>query len=274
MRCFYINLETQPERRLFVERNFSIHAPKWELERIAAVGKQYIHEHAIAGRLRDGEKGCLLSHINAIRESTKYDGHVLIAEDDVMLGPNSCRVMESALQAFGPTEWDILFTDVCVPEKLSMIELFQLRKNLFANSQIKFLPLKSLVFAGSTAYILHERAKEKILGMLCALRQLDIPYDLLLRQWIRNSRLNGNVIFPFATTLSQYAESSLIQLTETQATDAAWNAFRRLTWFDAEHCPDDPLEGVKRIPPSYYDPMTDGFTQILRVLFASNFKTK
>ena len=275
MRCLYINLAAQTDRRAFLERNFATHAPsEWQLQPISAVEPQYVHSHAVSGKLRDSEKACLLSHTAAIAESMQCDGHVMIVEDDVLFGPSSCLVIEEALQILGDTAWDILFTDVCIPSTHSMIDLFELRRSLLANSQLNLLPLQHYIFAGSTAYIVHESAKEKILTMLRAVAQFDLPYDLLLRQWIHDARLKGYVIYPFATSLSSHAESSQIQPGETEATDAAWNAFRRLVWFDAEQCPEDPVRSIGRIDPSYYDPMTTDFAQILRVMLAADFKIK
>jgi len=58
-------------------------------------------------------------------------------------------------------------------------------------------------------------------------------YDLLLRGLCREGALKMKVVFPFATSLSRFAEGSAIQ-SGSDVTERLWNAFRRLAWFDRD----------------------------------------
>ncbi len=41
-------------------------------------------------------------------------------------------------------------------------------------------------------------------------------------------------MFPFVTTVSDWAESSQIQTDDTAYTDLTWNTFRKLIWMDRD----------------------------------------
>ncbi len=275
MRAFYINLEDQLERRQFVEHNFVSNAySNWTLQRIPAVGTSFIRENNIGGQLRESEMACFFSHMLAIEQSLQHDGHIMVLEDDVLFGPSSCRLIENSLQRLSDKPWDILYTDVGVTKLHSMQDLFCSRNDLVARSDFTLLDLSQLIFVGATAYIINAHAKEKVLNMLRAITQFNIPYDLKLRHWIWTGQLEGFAIYPFATSLSRFAENSQIQPADTQITDAALNAFRRLVWVDAERSSDDPLESIKRIPSSYYDSSSQDFIKILAVMLSANFKLK
>ncbi len=275
MRAIYINLEDQQERRQFVEHNFVSHAySSWTLHRIAAVGPEYIRENNIRGQLRDSEKACFVSHMLAIERSLQYDGHIMVLEDDVLFGPSSCRLIENSLQRLSDKPWDILYADIGVSRPDSMLELFCSRINLVAQSDFALLNLPQLHFGGATAYIINAHAKDKVLGMLRAITQIDRPYDLALRDMINKGQLEGFAIYPFATSLSRFADNSQIQPAADQIFDAALNAFRRLVWVDAERSSVDPLESIKRIPSSFYDPSSQDFIKILGVRLSANFKVK
>lgn len=233
MHCIYINLDQQIERRNFVEDNFSHHVPaNWALHRFTAIDSKYLPE-GLLGKLRDTEKACFLSHIGALEMAMTFAGDVLILEDDVWFGPSSIGLIDMARQSLGENEWDLLFTDLCIVNPRDMLDLFQLRKEWDNSKQVRLLDLSKTMFAGATAYIVRQESKSKLLQALKRLTRLDAPYDLVLRHWIQQQQLTARGIFPFATSLSLYAESSQVQLKETEVTDACWNAFRRLVCVDA-----------------------------------------
>jgi GR25 family glycosyltransferase involved in LPS biosynthesis len=71
MKCFYINLDSETERRSAIEKNFSSHAKAgWELVRVPAVDTRQVEERRVRGSLRPAEKACFLSH-QSILETQK-----------------------------------------------------------------------------------------------------------------------------------------------------------------------------------------------------------
>jgi GR25 family glycosyltransferase involved in LPS biosynthesis len=215
-----------------------------------------------------------LSHGKAIKSSLSHEGHALILEDDVFFGPSSLGLIDSALEVIETNEWDILFTDICVPRTQWMVTLFEKRRELLAEQRFELYELHERVFAGATAYLVHEKSKEKVLAALSGLDEPNTPYDLFLRSCIHKRMIKGFVVFPFATSLSDFAESSQIQERKTQLTDSAWNAFRRMMWVDAERMGIDPVARLESTPASYFDEQSQNFLKILGVQLSANFVAK
>lgn len=239
MLACYINLEAATARRVSVERNVAEHLPPhWRVERFAAIDTAAAR--ARPGSLRDPDKACNLSHRGVIERSLQHDEHVMVLEDDVLFGPRSAANIESAVASLPEGSWDVLYTDICVPELQSMLELIRFRRQLIATGQATFLDLAQMQFAGATAYIVNRNAKTKLLAMIDRQRSLDQPYDLFLRDRFAARELNARVMFPFPTSLSEHADASSIQ-TAGGLTDYVWNAFRRLVWADRD------LAQVKRL---------------------------
>jgi GR25 family glycosyltransferase involved in LPS biosynthesis len=234
MECFFINMDAQPERRDFLQRNFAQYkAPGWFLSRIQAADPAYIRSHGVAGAIRDGEKGCFVSHQLALREALDAPGHAFILEDDAMFGPNACAAIEGTLAQLEPGSWDLLFTDTSIYYAPLMLSLLQQRRELREAGAQTLIDMNEIAFCGSTAYVVNESAKEKLLGLITP-PSLDEPYDVFLRRLIRESKLRALLTLPFATTVSDFADSSTIQDEHSDAERVLLNAFRRLAWADRD----------------------------------------
>ncbi len=236
MECHFINLDEAIDRRLSIESNFDAHRTKdWQLTRFPAINTHYIHHHKVAGTLRDSEKACFMSHRRLIGDQIGTDEPPLILEDDARFGVNTFTQIDHFLNTKSDdVGWDILFTDVAVVDPKTMIDLFLLRRNLASPCFTQLLDLSTLQFAGATAYLLNPPSIEKIYTYLGTATPLDIPYDLFLRQLIWEGKIKGYVMFPFVTTVSDWAESSQIQTLDTAYTDLTWNTFRKLMWIDRD----------------------------------------
>src|SRR4051812_24662137 len=98
MECFFINLDSQVERRRYLEASFNAcKAPGWFLTRVKAIDAAYLASQPAQGKMRNPEKGCFLSHRLAIETSLEAPGHALILEDDAMFGPSSCASIDGAI---------------------------------------------------------------------------------------------------------------------------------------------------------------------------------
>jgi GR25 family glycosyltransferase involved in LPS biosynthesis len=231
MECFYINLAGQTQRRDFLQSSFNTHKkPGWFLTRIQAVDAAQVQQAQVPGRIRDGEKGCFLSHRQAIEASLEAPGHALILEDDAMFGPGSCARIASALAAMGEGNWDLLFTDLIIPHPPLMAAMLHMRRELGEGEQ-RLLDLNELNYCGATAYVVHENFKQRLLDLMGE-RSLDTPYDLHLRSKVQAGGARAFAAFPFPTSLSPLADQS--QLQGGEGIDFYWNVFRRFIWADRD----------------------------------------
>lgn len=229
MKCTYINLDSAAERRLLTEDNFrKFGATGWQLERFAALDKAFVAQQGIPGTLQPGEKGCFLSHRAVIRDNLDAGAPILVMEDDAVWCDVTCSTIDNFLQVSDRYDWDIIFTDVCLPAVHDMVELVRLRHQLSDAQEVKLLDLSKRAFAGSTSYIVNHHSLAKIDAILHSVEGLDIPYDLFLRHLIWNKHLKGLMFFPFITSVSELSSASQIQQANT--TDTVWNAFRQLAW--------------------------------------------
>jgi GR25 family glycosyltransferase involved in LPS biosynthesis len=90
---YYLNLDSQPERREFMESQFKY----WEIEnytRISAYdGRDDDLSEIISGsypeNMTSGEVGCVTSHLKAIKQwyETTNEPYLMVMEDDCWLGP-------------------------------------------------------------------------------------------------------------------------------------------------------------------------------------------
>ncbi|GHU33934.1 hypothetical protein AGMMS50256_26830 [Betaproteobacteria bacterium] len=232
----------------------------------------FVLSHAVEGKILPTEKACFLSHKKAIERSLEGNQNVLILEDDAQFGPNSFNFLK-ILDDMQDDSTDIVFTDICVGGNNDMIELFFLRKNLIRDSTFQLIDLKDFFWAGATSYLIFNQAKRKILNLIETLHSYNLPYDLQLRQWINDEKLNAKFIFPFATTVSKLSASSNIQTTgnNQQISAAASDAFRRLVWADSERISESPIDGLSKIEEDFFDARTSMFTRILSVFLYSVF---
>lgn len=233
MKCIYINLENAVERRAAIEANWAAYKGNdWQLERFPAVDTHYIEQHAVPGSLRPGEKACFFSHSAAIEMNRGATSPLFLMEDDMVLGPSTADTVDNFLRVSGSYDWDIVFTDVCIPNPATMLDLIKLRHELAGSDSVRLLDLKDMVFAGSSAYIVNHQSLDKLSGLLAQEEELNSPYDLVLRKLVYQKKLKALVFFPFVTSLSEDSETSQIQ--QDVSTDLIWNSFRKLVWVDRE----------------------------------------
>lgn len=83
-----------------------------------------------------------------------------------------------------------------------------------------------------------------------------------------NNRLRAFVTFPFATTLSPYAENSQIQQARN-IQEAVMNAFRRLMWLERDI--DQATQTIDRVSLDAQDAETAAFLKILATVLSPRF---
>lgn len=231
MECFYINLDSAMQRRKNLESNFNaVRQPHWNLTRHPAKDVAFVGAQKIPGRLRPSEKACFASHRDLILQSMRVEGHVMILEDDACFGRLTCEAVDRHIVANGQlTGWDIIYTDVGIPNIGDMVEMVRMRQQLDP-ATLNFFDLRAVAYAAATAYIVHKDSKRKLYDLLSQAATLDVPYDLYLRKLVVESRITALAAFPFVTTLSDDADISQIQLGAHGVTETALGLFRKMIW--------------------------------------------
>ena len=235
MKSIYINLDSAIGRRSSIEESFARHNKAgWTLERFPAFDAAYVKAHKVQGTLRDEEKACFLSHRKVIEQNAEADHHIFILEDDACFAPATFQIIDGLLRPPTPfVEWDLLFTDVGITSIGAMADLVRLRRELAPKQQIKLLDLKTLPFFGTTAYIVNKNALGKI-WRLTAAEQLNAPFDLCVRHFVRDGTLKAFVAFPFLTSASKHAFQSTQQPKSTERADLLWTLFKNMTWIEGD----------------------------------------
>jgi GR25 family glycosyltransferase involved in LPS biosynthesis len=270
--AFYINLQSSPSRRALLESNFRLFMPSWKLHRVEAIERRDVT--AGQGKISEAESACYLSHVRALEHAQASGGHSLILEDDAFFGAQSSQLVSRSLELLNNQRWDILFLDVCIPQPVVMMQLFMMRKALRESDQISLLNLAQYGFSAATSYIVHADSRHKLLNLLGNQNTIKLPYDLQLREWVHQGALTAQAIFPYASTLSQAADTSNIQQSEFGITEATWNAFRRFMWIGAEDSAVDPVAAIRALPEGFCDQNTESFLQILRASLSDRFRHK
>jgi GR25 family glycosyltransferase involved in LPS biosynthesis len=234
MDCFYINLESAKDRSLHIEKNFAAcKKPGWTLTRFPAIDKAYVASNNIAGTAKPAEKACFLSHQILMGQHLGDYKSYLILEDDAAFGARTCTLIDTVLEHKQGADWDILFTDVCIANILTMFDLVKHRRSLGEKKvDVEIMNLRGVEFAGSTAYIVNGKSKRKVYDALSAYTNVDLPYDLFLRQLAHRGALNIHSLFPFVTTLSDYCDESQIKAAGLNPIDLAFNMFRKMIWVE------------------------------------------
>lgn len=273
MDCYFINLDAAAERRAALEASFERHRkPGWNLIRYPAIDKEFVTRQRIGGSRSPAEKGCFLSHKKVIGQHADDGKPILVLEDDAVFGARSFEVVDDVLQRNLHLNWDILFTDICVPAAATMLDLIRVRRALVAKDEVTLVDLSKMTqFAAATAYIVNGHAKRRVLGLLDASAEINVPYDLYLRKLILDGALKAFTVFPFATSVSDASESSQIQLSESRATTLVWNLFRRMVWVgrDLEQCRAS-LEIVRR---QLCDEEAEAFGVLFAAMASAKYKT-
>lgn len=272
MKYSFINLNDSIDRKEFVFENFRKYSHREKnIIRVEAVDTNYVNEYKVAGKLKPNEKACYLSHCKAIELSMKHDDHVFIAEDDVLFCERSTKVIEKVIDSLNPASWDILYTDLCFPNADSMLSLFLKRRQFDKDGKLQLLNLSNIRFCGATAYIINKSSKQKVLDLLSK-TEINLAGDIVFRHAIHSKKLKGFALFPFVTSLSQYAENSQIQAGDDLVPDLLFNAYRRLVWLGRDV--KVALSTIDRIDNDIYNEDSDAFCGLFRAMLSTKIKTK
>jgi len=235
MLALYINLKVAAARRGALEAQVeALPRGQWILQRFEAIDTQDDLCRNAPGRITDREKACLLSHRTLLTQMLEVGAGLpfMVWEDDVLVSPATLGAVEHFLAQAAPGSWDLLYTDLIVPDLGSMLELLARRRALQARQAVEILDLRDRSFAGASSYLVNPRSLEKVVDLLHGTVGLNEPVDLLLRRFIHEGALNARALFPFVTSVSDASLQSQIQTDADTGTDLAWTLFRRLMWIE------------------------------------------
>lgn len=260
------------KRKENIESVFKAYQQQGILNRFEAITSDDVQKKNILGNISNSEKACFLSHASLIFEHDQETQPFMVMEDDVVFCQSTFQTIEKMLVAMQEVAWDILYTDVCIPMPTTMIDLIQLKKSMLDNDSFRLLDLKNIHFAGATSYIVNNNSVEKLSQLLNSERELNVPYDLFLRNKIHTNELNGFAIFPFVTSLSDDSFNSQIQPGSSINADFVWNTYRKLIWTGSRL--DDTEKYVKKIQDELTDPMSNAFSSIISACLSHKFTFK
>jgi GR25 family glycosyltransferase involved in LPS biosynthesis len=278
MECFYINLDEATERKSSFENNFLKNKKdQWHLSRFTAINSNYVETNKIKGGISNSNKACNLSHKFVIKKNLDSKVPVFIMEDDTIIGKETSKLIDATLDSLAKNKsyykWDILYTDVCISDAKTIIELIYKKKNLSKKKKFELLDLSKIkYFAGLSAYILNPNSIKKIYKLINQEESFNLPLDLYIRKLIHLNKLKGFVIFPFVTSLSKKSLISQIASTETSSADLIWNTFRMMIWTEKNIETYKPLlEKIKQI---MCDEESNQFGTIISSLISNKFTLK
>jgi GR25 family glycosyltransferase involved in LPS biosynthesis len=227
-----INLAEATDRWQSVSESHRLYVgEKVPLSRLTAADKASPLVQAAEGKLTPAEKGCLLSHVAALRQCASLAGTFhWIAEDDVAFGPSTLARLGALLSQLARGNWDILFTDVMVAGPASALDVWGHFLSHQRRESTGILDLSGVAFGGTTSYIVNARSIPRILALVEGIRALDTPWDLLLRRFSQDKKLSVLTTLPFLTRASR--APSQIQA-QTELIDW-WSALRDLMFCDAD----------------------------------------
>jgi GR25 family glycosyltransferase involved in LPS biosynthesis len=279
VKAVYINLDSALERRAEIEKSFEkTRKPGWSLLRQSAV--RVADSNYIGPRLRrtgssltlsPAEEGCYLSHRAVIDLYAGRDAPVLVLEDDALFAAHSFEIIDGFLNSKEAEAWDLIFTDVIIPNADGMLSLFKL-KNSLTERALRVIDLATLPFAGATAYVVKPGIASKLVAWLSDPDFESMPYDMAIRKLIYKRRLRACVLFPFPTSVNAYANRSQIQDQNASTADILWNTFRQMVWIGAN--PIDLQETLKNIDELYVDEDSRTLGTILSALASRSYVPK
>ncbi len=258
MEAFYINLDAATLRRQAIEASFREAAqPGWNLQRFPATAladPAYTGprlRHVGSGRkLSLGEEGCYLSHRSVIERHAQAGAPFMVLEDDAIFAPPSISLIDGFMNSGLANDWDLIFTDVIIPDANGMLELFRMRQSQ-RPGQVWVIDLAARIFVGSSAYIVTPKAAAILAERLHAPALESVPYDMAIRRLVYDKELRACALFPFPTTVGETAQESQIQNTVTSTADHLWTTYRQMVWVGAQ---DTPVQGaLRQIDERYVD---------------------
>jgi len=272
--AYFINVSTALSRREKIEDSYrhSGFSDDWSLTRFEALTPASPLVLVNDGSATDKLKANYLSHIECARAAIDSDNHLLIAEDDTIFCGQTEAWANQLFTMLPEAAWDVIFADIYVADSTRMPKLLRIRHSCMTNNRLMVYGAEFWdgPWAGAGCYIINKRSKEKFVKVL-ETAQVITPFDLALREATRSRLLNGVIVFPFITSVSDEADKSQVRAADDMIETTLFHYFRRLIWVGAQH-DEDSLRRIKeeiaRLVPTPPHPEVDILNAIMGPLLS------
>lgn len=278
MDCFYINLKDDKQRRKQIEKSFAENKTAgWTLHRFNAIDVDYVTQNNISGKLRPIEKACCLSHMQIIKQNRESTKPIMIVEDDTHFGKKSCHLITQFTRLMDQKEWDLLYFDLTIPDPQQMVKIARLRRNLQRTKGMQLLNLEDINYAGSMSYVINPKSLKRLDKFFDNNKELNIPFDLIFRNFVRDQQLKAFATFPFLTSSCDLSMQSSIQLQNIDdpvaySKDYLWYMFRKLIWNERDI--DQIAPEIADINAEMNTPETKLYGQLIAACLSDDFPRK
>lgn len=206
----FINLDRSTQRRDQMQaqlRKFEF-APAYE--RFPAIDGSTL-AHQPHGRIAAGELGAFYSHTEVLTDAARRSMPVHVLEDDAILSPHTCAVLDEVVAAGLLDRFDLLLTDTFVLPDLGMLKALSAAFDTARSGPAGQMGLNSLQvmdvsgqnFACLTSYIMGPKGFGGVLPLLRIELQKgpSLPIDLFLRQCATSGVIRVGLLAPFVTSI-------------------------------------------------------------------------
>jgi GR25 family glycosyltransferase involved in LPS biosynthesis len=268
---YFINLDRSIARRKSFEEMVARVGASERYQRFPAVDGRAVSP-GIPTKLRPGEVGCYMSHLNALKQP--HAGHVHIVEDDAEFAPGIVDMIDQTIARVTDAtknQWDMIFTEVIVSyDTHTFQKLFASYSEFQRDGTVSLIAMKDIHYWGMSSYIVNAKSIAKVAAILESGGPNALPEDHL-RVEIRAGRLNAIVVVPFLTSVSAHNDVSEIIAPENDAITQVVSQFRRAFYIHADHSA--LLAEVKRLSrDTHVPPLTELYAQIMRFVFSNASK--
>lgn len=205
----YINLKRSTKRNEYIQQELKNAELMEYFTRFEAIDGDDFSTTIGDSKLNIYKKACYASHLQALKESLKYNKHIHIIEDDIALSKVFPNVLEYFFKSLEDDTWDIFFTSFTVPIYKPYYDFFlQYVKNDKSDEKtINFFDMNNIPVTKAHSYIINKNSKEKIVSKLEE-NNFQLPIDLAMQELIEQNYIKAYSVYPFIST-HQYLESTI-----------------------------------------------------------------
>jgi GR25 family glycosyltransferase involved in LPS biosynthesis len=236
LNVYFINLESATDRRSTLEANLREMAPHWRIHRIKAVTREEASlQPPFNAADNSSATACYLSHLKAIEAALSSEGPAVIMEDDTQLGRQSAALIEQLLNSLPSESWDLLYGSVTYMNLAQTQAACRHLREARRTDTILLQNAGEIDFACATTYVIHPKAKKKLLELLKE-TPINPGYDFRLKQIFQQGLLRGLIPLPFLTSVSKHSVHSQLNQNgwHDQATDIVLNSVRKLFFVEQD----------------------------------------
>lgn len=274
MEVIYINLESQPSRKLAIEANFnSVNIDKeHSLRRFNAIDTSYVEKYKVPGSARDTEKAAFLSHIGANHSCINNKDHYIVIEDDILIGKNTFNTLKGIIDTLPDNAWDIIYGEVCIPNPADMYTMVKIKQDLVSKNTHSLIDLSKICYAGATFYVVNKNSRLKLSNLLEKNKKYNSAIDIYIRQLVYDGKLKAFAVVPFISSFTEEAADSTVRLSDEKSTELIWMLFRKLMFSEIDYSKEK--KDIEYIKQNLVDEESEAFSTVFSACLYSKYTPK